>query len=204
MRLKILTPLFDPFLRLLMREAEVKARLVAMMDLQDGEKVVDFGCGTGTLAIMLKEAVPGSEVMGIDVDPEVLEIARAKARQRKVDVLLEEYDGITLQFADCSIDKVVTSLVLHHLSTPEKYAAFKEIYRVLKKGGAFYILDFGLQKSLTMRALAWVAGHFEPIQDNLRGKIPQYLSEAGFTSVREMGSENTSFGSVSYYRSEKQ
>lgn len=199
LRLKILTPLFDPFLRLLMRETVLKSRLVTGMSLQEGDRVLDFGCGTGTLVIMIKKAKPGSVVTGIDVDPQVLEIARGKARQEKIGITLVEYDGGTLPFADGSIDKVATSLVLHHFSTGQKHAAFREIYRVLRRGGEFHILDFGVQRSRTMKLLAWFAGHFEPTEDNIRGRIPAYLSEAGFENVRETGSEDTSFGSVSFY-----
>jgi ubiquinone/menaquinone biosynthesis C-methylase UbiE len=199
LRLKILTPLFDPFIRLLMRETALKSRLIAQLNLQDGDRVLDFGCGTGTLTIMMKKAKPGSVVTGIDVDPEVLEIARGKARRERADIGLVEYDGVALPFADGSIDKVVTSLVLHHLSTAQKLAAFGEIYRVLRQGGELHILDFGVQKSGTMKILARFAGQFEPIEDNVRGRIPAFLSRAGFEKVQEKGTENTSLGSVSFY-----
>jgi ubiquinone/menaquinone biosynthesis C-methylase UbiE len=69
------------------------------------------------------------------------------ARAADAEIRFVQYDGNALPFADESFDKVVTSLVLHHLSPAEKHAAFKEIYRVLKKGGEFHILDFGVQKS---------------------------------------------------------
>ncbi|MBA3051214.1 MAG: class I SAM-dependent methyltransferase, partial [Brevundimonas sp.] len=49
---------------------------------RDGEMIVDVGCGTGTLATLIKAAAPGSDMIGIDPDPEVLDPARAKALGR--------------------------------------------------------------------------------------------------------------------------
>ncbi len=200
---KALTPFFDNFLKFFMKEAKIKSLLVTQLGLRDYENVLDFGCGTGTLAVMIKKAKPDCRVTGIDVDPQVLEIAERKARLENADIRFMEYDGITLPFADESFDKVGTSLVLHHLSTGEKHAAFKEIYRVLKKGGEFHILDFGVQRSRLMNIFASIGKHFEPIEDNLLGKIPGFLLDAGFENVREVNSENTLIGSVSYYCSKK-
>lgn len=203
MRFEVLTPFFDAFLRVVMRETELKSRLVAQLNLKAGENILDFGCGTGTLTVMIKKAKPGCMVNGIDVDPEVLEIAKSKARLENTDINFLEYDGITLPFADESFDKVATSLVLHHLSTAEKHTAFKEIYRVLKKGGEFHILDIGVPRSGLMRALSSIAKYFEPIEDNILGKIPGLVVGAGFVNVKETGSDNTLFGTVTFYGSKK-
>lgn len=73
-----LTPLYDPALRWLMREAEIKRFLVEQMAIRPDMHVLDLGCGTGTLTIMIKQLHPNVEVTGIDGDPEVLAIAREK------------------------------------------------------------------------------------------------------------------------------
>jgi len=186
-----------------MKETQLKSRLITQLNPKDNENILDFGCGTGTLMLMIKKARPGCVVYGIDIDPQVLEIAETKAQRDRVDIHLAKYNGITLPFADENFDKVVTSLVLHHLSREEKFGIFGEIYRVLKIGGELHILDFGIQRSLYTRLLTSVTKLLEPIEDNILGKIPEYLISSGFRDVEEEHSENTLFGTVSFYHSKK-
>lgn len=203
LKFRILTPLYDSFLGVGMKETLLKSRLVTQVNPKDNEKILDFGCGTGTLTLMIKKAKPGCTVYGIDIDPQILEIAEKKAEHEGVDVHLVKYDGITLPFDDESHDKVVTSLVVHHLSREEKFRIFREIYRVLKRGGEFHIMDFGIQRSLYAKLITSVTRFLEPIEENILGKIPGYLVISGFGGVEEVYSENTLFGSVSFYRSKK-
>lgn len=203
LKFQILTPAYDLFLRLVMNEARVKSRLVAQLNPKNNERVLDFGCGTGTLTLMIKKAGPGCVVYGIDIDPLVLEIAEKKARREGVDLRLIKYNGITLPFDDGSLDKVVSSLMVHHLSNEDKTRLFRELFRVLKKGGEYHILDFGIQRSLYARLVTSALSHFEPIEENLKGKIPEYLRSSGFENIKEVNHENTLFGTLSFYRSEK-
>src|SRR5262245_66181943 len=85
-----LTPLYDPLLRLALREDEVKQRLIDQARIAPGMRVLDLGCGTGTLAILIKRSHPEAQVVGLDVDPKVLEIARGKIAAARVDVELRQ------------------------------------------------------------------------------------------------------------------
>jgi ubiquinone/menaquinone biosynthesis C-methylase UbiE len=203
LKFRILTPLYDIFLRVVMKEIKIKSRLIAQLNPNDTERILDFGCGTGTLTLMIKKAGSGCDVYGIDIDPQVLEIAEKKARYEMVDIHVILYNGITLPFTDEIFDKVVISLVVHHLSKEERPRLFRELYRVLKKGGELHILDFGIQRSLYTRLITSVLKFFEPIKENLLGKIPEYLKLSCFKDVEEVNYENTLIGTVSFYRSKK-
>jgi len=61
-----LTPLYDPLLALTLREAKLKGRLIDQAGIEAGHDVLDVGCGTGTLAILVKTRVPGARVVGLD------------------------------------------------------------------------------------------------------------------------------------------
>jgi ubiquinone/menaquinone biosynthesis C-methylase UbiE len=75
-----LTPLFDSVVRVTTREQTFKRRLLDQAAIAPGERVLDLGCGTGTLALMAKRRQPDAELVGLDGDPAILERARAKAR----------------------------------------------------------------------------------------------------------------------------
>jgi ubiquinone/menaquinone biosynthesis C-methylase UbiE len=184
-----------------MKGACLRPRLVEQLNLRGNERVLDFGCGTGTLALMIKKACSGCAVTGVDVDPQVLGIAREKAQGRGINLV--EYDGVTLPFVDESFDRVVTSFVLHHLSSTQKAVALKEIHRVLSKGSELHVLDFGVPKSKYTKIIGSFMEYLEPVEDNLLGKIPDYLNGAGFEQVEILYSENTLLGTVTFYKSKK-
>src|SRR3989304_10139655 len=76
-----LTPLYDPLLKWGMREETFKRKLIERAHIQPGEHVLDLGCGTGTLTVMLKRSAPAAHITGLDGDTEVLAIAKAQAGQ---------------------------------------------------------------------------------------------------------------------------
>lgn len=104
--------------------------MVELGDLR-GRRVLDVGCGTGRLAIVLSERF-GARVWGIDPSAEMLEVARSK--EPAIGWKLARAEA--LPFRDGWFERAVTSLVVHHLDRP---AAFREIRRVLADGGRFVL-----------------------------------------------------------------
>lgn len=189
-----LTPLYDPLIKWIMREETLKNELIRIADVKPDSKVLDLGCGTGTLTIMIQRAQPSAAVTGLDGDGRVLEIARRKASDFNI-----EWDrGLASQlpYSDARFDRVVTSLVIHHLDTATKRAAFDEAFRVLRPGGALCVLDFCKPRSLPGRLPAMVMRHLEQTADNFDGLLPQFITDAGFSSVHERARFNSPFGPV--------
>lgn len=196
-----LTPLYDPILKWVMREETFKRQLTLQANIKPGMKVLDLGCGTGTLTIMLKKSYPNASVTGIDADPAILKIAREKSEG--LDIQWEEGPASLLPYPDASFDHVVTSLVIHHLVTEDKRRAFKEIYRVLKPSGELHVLDFGRPHSTIARFITWYMHGPEEAADNFDGLLPQFMNEAGFSSIREVENFVTVFGPLSLWRASK-
>lgn len=183
-----LTPWYDAAMKWVFREDLFRRPVVEAADLKPGQRVLDLGCGTGTLTMMLKRAQPAAVVTGLDIDATALDLARRKAQQAGVDIEWNLGSAAGLPFADGAFDGVVSSVVIHHLATPLKQAAFAEVHRVLRPGRAFYLLDFAPPRGEMGQALVPALKHFERIDDNLEeGRLPAMMRAAGFTTVEEQG-----------------
>lgn len=196
-----LTPLYDPLLKWGMREDVFKRYLVEHANLAVGQKVLDLGCGTGTLTIQIKQFLPQIELFGLDGDPAVLQIARQKAEETGLDIYWEEGLAYELPYPTASFDRVVSCLMIHHLTTPNKIKAFREVLRILKPGGEFHLLDFGKPTNFGMRLISIPIAHLEEAGDNIRGLLPGMLSQAGLTDLTETRHFKTLFGELIHYRS---
>ena len=200
-----LTPLYDPILRLTLRERTLKRRLIEQARIEPGHAVLDLGCGTGTLLIMIKRACPAARVVGLDGDPKVLEIARRKIAAAGVDVELHEGMAYDPPLPPASFDRVLTSLVLHHLSTDEKRRTLAAMRRLLRPGGQLHIADFGKPQNMLMWLISTGFRFFDGSERtgaNLDGRLPSLVEEAGYQSVAETERHMTLFGTLAFVRAE--
>jgi len=201
-----LTRFFDLAIRVTMPETEFRRRTAEALDPRPGEKVLNFGFGTGQNLIRIKRKCPEIELWGLEIDPKVKEIAEEKLAEAGETAVLRLYDGKTFPFADDLFDKAFSSLVFHHLDAETKRNSLCELRRVLKKDGELLICDFGRAKNKLMRlsyGLVQLVDGFETTADNVKGKLPDYIEEAGFRDVREADFINTSLGTFSYYKAVK-
>jgi ubiquinone/menaquinone biosynthesis C-methylase UbiE len=193
-----LTPIYDLFARTVLREKLVKRRLIERARIAPGHRVLDLGCGTGTLAIAIKRMHPSARVTGLDADRKILAIARKKAAHASLDVTFDLGDATVLPYSDGSFDRVVSSLLYSVLSRAGKQSATHEVYRVLAKGGGLFIADFGPPHTPWGRLVARRMRRFEPIASNLDGCLPMMLREAGFRNVGDIGQVSTVLGTISF------
>ena len=111
LRYRRLTRFYDPAVRRALREREFKAQLVEQASVGPGDRVLDLGCGTATLSLMVKRAQPKAHVVGIDADPDILRIARQKTERSGLDVNFEQAMVYALPFPDNGFDRVLSSLL---------------------------------------------------------------------------------------------
>jgi ubiquinone/menaquinone biosynthesis C-methylase UbiE len=152
------------------------APLVAQAELRPGHAVLDVGCGTGTLALVILEHHPGVSLIGVDPDPRALARAERKAVQAGVRVRFERGFGDSLAHPDASFDRVFSSMMFHHVPADEKPRVLAEIRRVLRPGGRLEFLDFA------------------------NAHLTRQMRDAGFTDVRRPGSRRTIVGVIAYYQ----
>ena len=198
-----LTAIYDPVIRVGTRERLSKSLLIDQAALRPGMRVLDIGCGTGTLVIWAKERHPEVEFVGLDGDPKMLGQGRCKAADAGVDVTLDEGLSFDLPYEDGSFDRVLSSLFFHHLKRDAKETTAREVARVLRPGeGELHVADFGRQPDPAMWALSRVIRRFDGVEvtrDNHAGRLPEIFSGAGLRESRERGRLRTAFGSLSFY-----
>lgn len=97
------------------REAIFRQHLIEQADLRAGQRVLDLGCGSGTMAALIKQQHPQVSVIGLDGDPAILALARTKARGAGLDIRFDEGLSYALPYAQAEFDVVFSSLCFHHL-----------------------------------------------------------------------------------------
>ncbi len=199
---RALTPFYDFIQRWVVRDTRYKSRLINQAGIQAGHHVLDLGCGTGTLAIMVKQAQPKAEVFGLDADPEMLKVAHIKSTRETTDIKFDEGMTFDLPYADASFDRVLSSIMIHHLKTPDKEKTAREIYRVLKPAGQLHVIDFGKPSTFYGRLLGPFLHKFEEANDNIEGRLPLIFEQAGL-KVQERGIFWTFFGDLTFLCGEK-
>ncbi len=142
---------YDLMARFGMPERRIKRRVIALTRLAPDGRLLDLGCGTGTLVLLARRRLPRATVIGVDGDPTILAIARRKAARERVAVQFDEAMAYALPYADGSFDAVTATLMLHHLTADQQPRALDEVARVLRPGGRLVIADFAPPHNALMR-----------------------------------------------------
>ena len=196
-----LLPLYDPFLWLLGADA-AKRPLIEQAQINSGYRALDIGCGTGSMAVMIKQRHPEAEVVGIDPDPAALSICERKAKRAGLAIEFDRGFADHMPYTDASFDRVFSSFMFHHLAADEKSATLGEIRRVLKPGGSLHLLDF-------VRAHGAHSGTHDQgdlvhlrgaVAERIEGRMTELMDEAGFVDASEVSRRKIIFGPIAYYR----
>jgi SAM-dependent methyltransferase len=170
--------------------------------LRRGMRLIDCGCGPGSITLDLARAVAPGEAIGVDFRADVVRQARVLARERGIEnVAFHAATVYQLPYADGSFDSAFACAVLQHLAAP--VAALEEVRRVLKPGGVIGIVDGS--STATFR---YPTNSFLQAYDKLRGLEHEHntgrpaealalralLREAGFAQTQASGTLATEAG----------
>lgn len=206
LRYEWLTGYYDAVMHKLMRETTFKQALVRQAKVENGHRVLDLGCGTATLTLMIKQAHPEAEVTGLDGDPKALEIARGKVAASGLAITLDEGMAFSLPYPDNSFDRVFSGLLFHHLTREDKERTLKEVVRVLRPGGELHVADWGKAGNPLMRSaffLVQILDGFKTTTDNVNGLLPKFFNGSSLQDAQETARYATVFGTMSLYRARK-
>jgi ubiquinone/menaquinone biosynthesis C-methylase UbiE len=192
-----LTPLYD-LIGTLAGTGREHRTLLRHAGIAPGDRVLEVGCGTGMLTVLAKKRHPDAELTGVDPDERALERARRKGGS--LGIRFDHGYGQRLAYPDASFDRVLSAFMLHHLEGDDRDASLREVRRVLRPGGALYLVDLGghVHETDGFRARRQLRSRM--LHDNLGEAIPGSLRAAGFSQVDLLGSGVARLGPVSHYR----
>lgn len=197
-----LTPYYDAVVGTTTRERIFKQALIKQARFEPGHQALDLACGTGTLAIWIKQHEPQADVTGVDGDPSILSLAARKARKANVLVQFDQAPSFSLPYPAANFDRVVSSLFFHHLSWEDKERTAQELFRVLKPGAELHVADWGRADNALMRGLflfVQLLDGFKNTQDNVSGKLITLFEKAGFIEVTQRQTFSTVYGTMALY-----
>ncbi|MBE9125653.1 MULTISPECIES: class I SAM-dependent methyltransferase [unclassified Coleofasciculus] len=175
---------YDPVTRYVLPPNEIWVRQ-GLIDAIQGTpgRILDLGCGTGSTTLMLKQAFPQAEVIGLDLSPYMLVMADYKAKTEGLTIQWCHGKAEETGFPDASFDLVTASLLFHETPPTIAKSILQECFRLLKAGGQVLILD-GNQK--TLRQTTWLSEVFEEpyIKAYAADSVEAWLGAAGFEAVQ--------------------
>ena len=196
----VFLPLYDPLVNL-MGFDRARRDLISGANIEPDHRILDLGCGTGSLVVNLKRQYASAQVVGLDPDPKALRRARTKAVRAAVSVQLDLGLADQLPYKDESFDHVFSSFMFHHLNELEREKMLVEVLRVLKPGCSFHLVDFIIDDASSGFMDRLFRAHAQ-MKANSEERILALMGHVGFTNRIKVKEGNMLFGLLrtAYYQ----
>ncbi len=124
----------------------IRPAMVDMMLHLNSKNILDLGCGEGYVTRLIANALPKSEIHGIDISDKMLSIAKRKEEKNQQGIIYHHGNMIDLsRFEDATFDTLSAALSTHYIPLKHEVNFYKEASRVLKQGGYFIIGAISLE-----------------------------------------------------------
>jgi len=170
------------------QERRLNTWVADKLDLGDGSRALDVGCGTGLLTVAIAERHPSCEVVGIDASKPMLRVARRK--RSRPNCSYKQAVAEHLPFDDEFFDVVTSALFFHHVNREYKARSLNEALRVLKPNGRLLTADMGRPYTFLGWAVshaAWILLRQPEIKENIDGVLGELVTASGFQDFAEVG-----------------
>ena len=165
--------------------ASLRADIIARIAGRTSEslEILDFGCGIGNMTRQVARRFPKAKLVGMDVSEESLRRAHALSTETGDRLQFRSNTGGRLPLEDASVDVAFTSGVFHHIEPEQRPKWARELRRVLKPGGLFFLFEHNPLNPLTVRVVRNTPFDEGVVLLNARYSV-RLLTDAGFQSRR--------------------
>jgi ubiquinone/menaquinone biosynthesis C-methylase UbiE len=178
------------------------ARTVTLPYDEKVQRIVDIGCGIGRLTVALAEEFPGAEVWGIDVGGPLVRYAHARAVDLGVSVRFAQRLAEDSKFEDGSVDLVTAYILFHEVAASAAHDICREMFRILRPGGVFEIIDFhtgGPRSTVPYRQLmGWVDHVYNVERWSHHFLTRDFLTRLAMAGFEVSKGENRHWGIATY------
>jgi ubiquinone/menaquinone biosynthesis C-methylase UbiE len=182
------------------RQKAIRQMTIELAEIHTGNQVLEIGCGTGTLTILAKKQTgENGLVFGIDPLPQMIKRAQQKAAKSKlkIDFQIAPYEQIP--FPENHFDVVLASFMIFHTNDDTRQQGLNEVFRVLKPGGKFLIIDTKPMEKKNVQKIA-VELTDEVMWERPLDKLLPMLENSGFNSIK-LG--DTKYSIIGYVKAQK-
>ena len=181
---KIAPVTYDAVTRFAAPPNETKLRQQAISKITSKPKrILDLGCGTGSLTLILKTVFPDAEVIGLDLSPYMLVIAENKGKKANLEISWQQGLAEATTFPDDNFDLISVAFLFHETPVDISQAILQECLRLLQPGKPIVILDGNQQR---LRHSDWLIKLFrEPYSKVYAAEnIDHWMQDLGFQEVK--------------------
>lgn len=174
---------YDAITQYLLPPNETWVREDAIKHIQGEPRyILDLGCGTGSMTVLLQKAFPNAQLMGLDLSPYMLIMAERKAQMANLAISWQHGKAEDTGIPGQQFDLITASLLFHETPVVVTKAILQQAYQLLQPGGQVVFLD---ANQTTLQNLPWITNLFEQpyIQQYLEGNIEAWLETAGFAAI---------------------
>jgi ubiquinone/menaquinone biosynthesis C-methylase UbiE len=196
----LMVPFTEPAIGWFLCDAVMRRGMIEESGLAAGHQVLEIGCGSGALSVMLALHEPNAHVHGLDPRPDGLARAIGKSWEVGHPIKFFRAPLQRLPFPAECFDRVYASFALSRLPRAHKLAALREVRRVLFREGSLHVVDFAPPVTRWERLLARSALRSERIRPHLAGELPALIEAAGLLRARETAVVSAPAGRLGRYQ----
>lgn len=172
------------------------------MNIENGDNILDIGCGTGLLTYEIAKKNKLADVIGVDASKPMIDVAIKKRSLENCKY--KQALGEDLPFGNEVFTHITSALFFHHINEELKEKCLMEIYRTLIPGGVLLIADMDIpytKLGYLTSYLAWKVLRQPEIKENMNGLVRKLVEKTGFVNIEKIGQFS---GYISILRAEKE